>query len=293
MIYVNGCSFTWGEGGEFLPEGRDEFGGPKNGQRRVARIKDPYPSILAKDLNTELLNFSTSGKDNTTILKQMAIALNWRRLGKCKSSPDDIIIVQLTDNFRAATPKSTFALNFHINDLVSQLEDYDGQYIKIMMFSILKKLRGQGYADTVLNKTYRIHSDIAPEYKTREPYIGDWTETHQTFETAHYLRLIQLECKSMNIPLVIINYYTIPEKFNPDPTFQVIDTDDFLISNFTKSGMYEHLENEGFVKCNDNFHFQQDAHYYQADVIKNFIKNKVRLKANTERFTPYHVHDYT
>lgn len=91
-----------------------------------------------------------------------------------------------------------------------------------------------------------------------------------------------------------MNYYPIGEDFKEDPSFKAIDLDNFIIEDPFKSGMYEQLEIEAFTKTEDDFHWEIDAHAYQADILEDFIKNntKIKVKSNIESHTT-EIYDYT
>jgi hypothetical protein len=128
-------------------------------------------------------------------------------------------------------------------------------------------------------KCFRLVTD---DSRVETKLIGDTSETFMKYQWCQKLIHLQLLCEVKKIKLVIMNYYPIGEDFKEDPSFKAIDLDNFIIEDPFKSGMYEHLEIEAFTKTEDDFHWEIDAHAYQADILEDFIKNNTKIKVRSE-----------
>jgi len=285
MILFNGCSFTYGEIARHTKtKVRDE---------EIFIVKKTYSQFLGDELNTKTSNISMSGKDNLTMISDLITMLTWE---KTLEEKIDIIVIQPTDFFRHNIPSYAFKKDHRINDLESQiLFTLPGQrstlnvaykYAKLMVHSAF--MRHKEYFEN--DKAFRIVQD-----GMQDVFVGDASQTWMKYQWCQKLMHLQLLCEIKKIKLVIMNYYAIGEEFKEDPLFKEINLDNFIIEDPFKFGMYSKLEQKAFTKAEDGFHWDIDAHKYQADIIEDFIKynTKIKVRSDTELYTYTEIYDYT
>jgi len=284
MIFFNGCSFTFGE--------QKRIGTDKS---VVILGKGRYSVALASKFNMSEVNIAYSGKCNKTIVDDTITYLLWALSPNSKIDIPSKIVLQTTDFYRAYVPSPKFHEGHRINDLESQL-GFTGKYLKLMIYAAMKqyvKYYGSPTDSTALLTRYiNTHTN---EIEIQHRPCGDHTGTHMKFDFVKRFLHLQQICESNNIPLVVMNYYPIGKDFFEDPLFKLINLDNWLLEDPFETGLYEHLEHECFTKCEDNFHWESDAHAYQADVLEDFIKNGTKIKVRTDinMDTEQIIYDYT
>lgn len=273
MILFNGCSFSFGEKTrKIIGKNREE----------IVIIKKTYAQFLGDELNTKTSNISMSGKDNLTMISDLITMLTWE---KTLEEKIDIIVLQPTDFFRYNIPSYAFKKYHRINDLESQILFDLNKYTKLMTHNVY--IRHKEYFEN--DKAFRIVQD-----GMEDKFVGDASQTWMKYQWCQKLMHLQLLCEIKKIKLVIINYYAIGEDFKEDPLFKEINLDNFIIKDPFKFGMYSKLEQKSFTKAEDGFHWDIDAHKYQADIIEDFIKynTKIKVRSDTELHTTK-IYDYT
>lgn len=287
MILFNGCSFTYGERKRvYTPEGLTES---------IVLLKGRYSIALASKFKMRERNISFSGKCNKSIVDDTITYLLWALSPDSKYEIPSMIVLQTTDFYRAYVPATEFHKHHRINDLESQISQM-GKYHKFMIHNAMKQHMehyGSPTESTVL--TTRFIDPHTNKWKIVYRTCGDHTGTHMRFDFVKSFLHLQQICESNNIPLVILNYYPIGKDFSEDPLFKLINLDNWLLEDPFETGFYEHLEHECFTKCKDNYHWESDAHAYQADVLEDFIKNKTKVKVRTDINidTEQIIYDYT
>lgn len=268
MILFNGCSFTFGE--------------KRRSSKGIYLLESSYPKFLRDALDKTIWDISMSGKDNLTLISDIITLLMWKEhshksWGEQKDEKIDMIVLQPTDFFRCYLPSPNFKKNHEINNLDSQLHfNSKHKWTKMMMHrSYMLHMKKFGNSE----RCFRLVTD---DSSVETKLIGDTSETFMKYQWCQKLIHLQLLCEVKKIKLVIMNYYPIGEDFKEDPSFKAIDLDNFIIEDPFKSGMYEHLEIEAFTKTEDDFHWEIDAHAYQADILEDFIKNNTKIKVRSE-----------
>ena len=290
MIFFNGCSFTYGE--------QHRVEKPRLGmapEEYVVPLEGRYSVALASKFNMSEYNISWSGKCNKSIVDDTITYLLWALSPDSKYEIPSMIVLQTTDFYRAYVPAPGFHTSHRINDLESQIS-WMGKYRKFMIHAAMKQhmeYYGSPTESTALTTNYinTKTNTIRVDRRT----CGDHTGTYMKFDFVKSFLHLQQICESNNIPLVILNYYPIGKDFSEDPLFKLINLNNWLLEDPFETGFYEHLEHECFTKCEDNFHWESDAHAYQADVLEDFIKNKTKVKVRTDinMDTEQIIYDYT
>ena len=290
MIFFNGCSFTQGE------QSRVEI--PRlgmNPQELVVYLEGRYSTALASKFTLEEYNIALSGKCNKSIVDETITYLLWALSPDSEYEIPSKIVLQTTDFYRAYVPAVGFSKQHRINDLKSQIA-WQGKYRKLMVHAAMKQhmeYYGSPNESTALTTHYiNPHTN---QMKVDRRTCGDHSGTYMKFEFVKTFLHLQQICESNNIPLVVLNYYSIGKDFFKDPLFKLINLDNWLLEDPFKTGLYEHLEHECFTKCKDDFHWESDAHAYQADILEDFIKNGTKLKVRTDinMSTEQIIYDYT
>jgi|SaaInl5LU_22_DNA_1037371.scaffolds.fasta_scaffold34464_2 hypothetical protein len=273
MILVQGCSFTYGSG---LLEYTEKF---------------RYSSFIERALNEEVRNISGPSKDNFTMYFELHAYLLHAMQSKVEIPR--VIIWQLSDTFRRSVIDYRFSGAWKPNDLESLIcvgHEYGNRHIKTVGW--------QGYTEIQLKynkmiaegrfksaKAYKQKMGIGTKIKlddakrggTMEFNIGDETFQQNELLVGMHVNTIQDMCKQLGIQLVIINYYGTPKNILEDPIYKNINRSNYLIKNSERWGMYNHLCWRGFDRSVDNFHFNIDAHYYQADVLLRYLKHSMQI----------------
>ena len=290
MILFNGCSFTYGEQKRvYTPS----FG-IEGSTESIVLLKSRYSIALASKFKMREYNVSFSGKCNKNIVDDTITYLLWALSPDSEYEIPSKIVLQTTDFYRSYVTRPSFHVRHRINDLQSQIS-FAGKYQKFMVYSAMKqhmKHYGSPSESTVLLTTY---IDVNGDEQIRRRPCGDHTETYMKFDFVKRFLHLQQICESNNIPLVVMNYYPIGKDFFEDPLFKLINLDNWLLEDPFETGFYEHLEHECFTKCEDNYHWESDAHAYQADILEDFIKNgtKVKVRTDINMDTEQIIYDYT
>jgi len=286
MILFNGCSFTIGE----IRRIRMQSESPYERRDTMLTLNKTYAQFLGEAVDKSIANISMSGKDNLTMINDIISVLRWEECEKLVTNEKiDTIVLQPTDYFRHSLPSSKFKQYHRINSLESQLLFNSNKYTKLMTNSIfMDHMKEYGNADEAFRIESKLENNLDPKF------VGDTSQTWMKYEWCQKLMHLQLLCEIKKIKLVIMNYYPIGEDYKKDPLFQAINLDNFIIEDPFKSGMYEHLEQEALTKTEDNFHWEIDAHKYQADILEDFIKNntKIKVRSNIESRTTK-IYDYS
>ena len=289
MIFFNGCSFTFGE------KYRVEIKNFETEYEEVTQHRGRYSVALTSKFKMEEFNISCSGKCNKSIVDETITYLLWALSPDSEYEIPSKIILQTTDFYRTYVPAPGFHTHHRINDLEGQLS-WAGKYRKLMIHAAMKQhmeYYGSPTESTALTTQYiNPHTNqISVDRRT----CGDHTGTHMRFEFAKSFLHLQQICESNDIPLVIMNYYPIGKDFFEDPLFKLINLDNWLLEDPFETGLYEHLEHECCTKCEDNYHWESDAHAYQADILEDFIKNRTKTKVRTDirMNTEEIIYDYT
>lgn len=280
MILINGCSFSYGDA-------------------LIDPVKYRYSTFLGKKLDTEILNIAEASKDNFTMYFELHCYLSYVMQQKAKKP--NIIIWQLTDTFRKGIVDWHASGTWRPGKLNSLLGNYHARHIKTIYWSHFQNIKDE------FKRLFKIDKKKAIEYKNekgmgsklwveKKPFnIGDETFIHNELTIGLYIFTIQQLCKSLGIRLIILNYYGTPVNVLKDPIYQNIDRKDYLISNSEKWGLYNHLMWRGFDRP-DDYHFNVDGHYYQADILSDFILHNKRITVEEEAhsdITDFPVFDYT
>jgi hypothetical protein len=293
MILVQGCSFTYGQ----------ELPDPE--QHR-------YSTLLREKLGTDnqVLNLAAVGKDNFVAYQEIHTYLLNARLRHDVPMPK-IIIWQLTDTFRRGIPAHQATGSWKPNKLESQIStgwQYLERYAKSISWRLflrtkkhLSDIKKSNKLDNYKLERARIGLGTRVVYTdptghvTGESTIGDGTFILNELTVGLYIHTIQEMCKKMNIRLVIMNYYGTPIEVLKDPIYESVNRDNYLVSNSDTNGMYNHLMWKSFDRP-DDFHFNIDAHDYQADLLYDFIVNQKRVEVEVEahpNVSQYPVFNYT
>ena len=277
MILVQGCSFTYGTG---LEEHTKKF---------------RYSSFIERALNEKVRNISGPSKDNFTMYFELHAYLLHAMQSKVEIPR--VIIWQLSDSFRRSMIDHACSGMWqpnNIDSLISSGEEYGRRHIKMFYWQsftritkIYENLVNKREFDKAARYKKKMGMGTTLELSTGQPnngkrshrfHIGDETFIYHELLIGMHINTIQEMCKQLGIKLMIINYYGTPKNILEDPIYKNIDRSNYLIENSERWGMYNHLCWKGFDRSVDNFHFNVDAHYYQAEVVLKFLKSGGRLK---------------
>ena len=255
MLLSSGCSFTAGQYGEHIV------------------YKSPYPVLLAKKLDNSNYNIAQPGLDNTIILSS---TLHYLLTFKSYNLPrPTYITVQLSDFFRKLLLKRTSSGKI-LPGRFSTQHKIRRHFTKINHWGWEKKYQIPSNEMTVF-----IHKvvDGKPVYKGKEKFsVLDDTQHYACFEILPMLNHLKMLCDSLNIPLAIINYYGFGDWVD-DPLFLPLK-DNLVVSN-PKYGLYNELCWLGFDRP-DNYHFDLEAHAWQADLLYNYFTKGTTIKVSTK-----------
>lgn len=296
---ANGCSFTLGD--------------------ELKYSEQIYVNSLANRIKLKFFNFSSQGKPNNLIYQELYAYLLNVKSGDIKKP--EFVIWQTTDNYRQMIIKN-FRKYKGIEDIpgdvFSQIcryrNGYGKKYEKLRYWNQRENI--ENYRDSLIpeeqekfDKLVGSGSCLAiyipkklsdgflrnDHFNVKLSSIGD--ETSISYELNHISNIVSLQllCREINIPLVILNYY----EFNPlilkDNMVKCIDDSSFVIKNYKEKGIYNHLLWRGYDRP-DGFHFDADAHAFKADIIYDFITSGKQIEVETERhqdLEDYPVFDYT
>lgn len=295
MILINGCSFTYG-----------------------TQLKDStysYSHILQKMLpDEEILDISEESKCNNYMIFELLSYLH--KFSNNSEKLPKIVVLQTTDSYRTGLPdwhsSGTWIPN-NIESIIHRLDrnrktEYTRRFVKIVhwqqYFKILKKMEvmfEEGLDEKALRHKRSMGMGTSLHYDDAKPKAKRYKLGDETFiydEMNHALGICNLQnlCKKLNVRLIIMNYYGFSQSMLQDPVVKNIDRDDYLLDNAPEFGMYNHLLQEGFGRTEDEYHFNEAAHYYQAKILYDFITKDQKIIAHeitSEKLDKFPVFDYT
>lgn len=277
MLLSSGCSFTAGQ----YDEGK--------------KYKRPYPILLKDLLNLKnVASFAMPGADNTFIIENLLYYLH--TLQQYKLPEPKFITVQTSDFFRKLIFKRECSGRVVPNVPVFK-PIRRNNYIKINNIGYEKKHNESSVE--IQRKTHRklrfLYSDYT-QTTTKDGsesfYPEDSTLNEQKLKCLIQLNSLSTVCEKYNIPLCIINYYGF-EDWVEDPLFTSLKTK-LLIAN-PRHGLYNELCMLGFNRP-DGYHFDMEAHHWQAETIKEFFKDNKQIMVSTTdapNLEPTIIQDYT
>ena len=250
MLLSSGCSFTVGQAG----------GGKC--------VEHPYPNRLAEKLGVKLYTTSEPGSDNNLIIDQaihyLLVDSHYELL-----SPT-YVTIQTTDFFRRLIFNRKSSGTIRPGEFSSQTR----------IRNKFTKINNWNYENEYQEPSLEVHtrtfhpSKLKPKKDIKS--VLDKTQHHHAFETL--LRLAQLKkiCDIRNIPLAIVNYYGFGY-WKEDPLYDIIKPN-LLIEN-ADYGLYNELLWLNFDRP-DYYHFDQEAHDWQAETLYDFFINNKKIKVN-------------
>lgn len=270
MILVQGCSFSYGES-------------------LINPHRYRYSRYLELMMGEKVLNLAENSKDNYTMYFELHTYLL-----HCLHKPKEVekprvVIWQTTDTFRKGIVDWHYSGSWKPNNLNTLVGNYSKRHIKTIMWSKFNEINDQYKSLLDQGK----HSE-ADAYKKQNGMgskilserfghlIGDETFKHNEILFGLHINSIQDLCKQMDIQLVVVNYYGTPKDVLTDPIYKNINRDNYLLENSEEWGLYNHLCWRGFDRSVDDFHFNVDGHYYQADVLYNYLQHGRRLRVEEE-----------
>jgi len=292
MIFINGCSYSSGYQIEDWEKGR-------------------YSYFLGQDFpGKSIVNISKSSQTNEQILWLCESYINHSLVNPNWEKPE-IIICQLTDDFRVALPRFKASYSWKPNDfrsLTNTTLDWQNKYryMKIYQHSIQKAIAQEvdWYAqqehyrnnkqalDLKIKKYLRkvgmgtlvgfSHAETQSVVDDVMIPLGDASGVYNSLKHANSMLSLQRLCDQENIKLVFLNFMGWTDNLLTDPVFKLINWDNFVIKNAAKHGMYNHLKWMGFTNTEDGHHFGVDAHRYLADVLHAYITDGKQLKVKEE-----------
>jgi hypothetical protein len=298
MILLNGCSFSDG--------------------CQLSDVKHAYPNLLRDMLDEEIIDLSEESKNNF----YMAFELNAYILHKLHNNEElpRIIIWQHTDCFRSHIIDYQFSGTWKPNDLSSLLGRFsrilpnrkDGspsheygfsnRFVKqttFMGYQMLQRYqkeskdRNDPDADRAVRE-WGMGSKLQHRIPSKEGgsqvlncRLGDSSFVMNHLQHAINVYNLQLLCNNLNIRLINYNYFSFGPEISQDPTVKQIDKSSYLLSDHLSNwGMYNHLLWKGFNQP-DNYHFDEAAHLYQAEVLYDFIVNNKQLETEDINFLEF------
>lgn len=270
MILVQGCSFSYGEG-------------------LIDPRKYCYSNYLQEMLGEKVINLAENSKDNYTMYLELHA---W--LLHCLHKPKEVekprvIIWQTTDTFRKGIVDWHYSGSWIPNNLGSIVGRYARRHIKTIQWSKFNQINNH-YNDLIEEgkleeaEQYKKENGMGARIhaETNSFLIGDETFKHNEILFGLHVNTIQDFCEKLGIQLVMVNYYGTPDDVLEDPIHLNINRDNYLIENSERYGLYNHLCWRGFDRSVDEFHFNVDAHYYQADILYDYLRHGRRLKVEDE-----------
>lgn len=272
MILVQGCSFSYG-------------------QALKNRLDNRYSKLLEDMLGERVPNIAQEGKCNFVASNELHSYLLHCRYNKGFELPR-VIIWQLSDTFRSGVPMSQYSGRWIPNNFIDEISiPYGAKYQKYMLWKAF--VNNKEYREPLDDEEAWGHSKKngvgtfltyyrgdGKQYHDRWA-IGDVTNQYNELQTVLAIHKIQELCRSLGVQLVIVNYYGTPAHLLEDATYKAINRDNYLIKNSEKFGLYNHLMWRGFNRP-DVFHFDVDAHYYQADVLYNYLTTGEQIVVEEE-----------
>jgi hypothetical protein len=223
----------------------------------------------------DIIMLAEPSKDNTRILDETLTVLLNSIVGNTKKITH--IVVQLTDNYRYQVFKREHSGHIQPDNLASQVKNkrcfvkmnnwfWDKKYkigTHVILPSMSKNRAGEWIED------FRLYN------------LGDTTEGLVTLRTLIKLNCLQTYCQLHDIKLCIVNYYGF-YKWVEDPLYKSLDPKNFLIEN-SAHGLFNHMLWLRFQQL-DNFHFDEEAHKWQANLITEFLQKGHQLTVEEEIF---------
>lgn len=251
MLLSSGCSFTAGQTFE------NNY------------VDHPWPLLLAEKLNISNYDIAAPGTDNNLILDQ---AIHYLLVDKYFNiTSPTYVAIQTTDFFRR--------LVFNRNKSGTILPSKFSTQTKIR--HKFTKINNWGYENEFQEPSLKVHTRTfhksrSDDTGSKVKFVLDSTQHHHAFETL--LRLAQLKkiCDLRNIPLVIVNYYGFGY-WKEDPLYDIIKPN-LLIEN-ADYGLYNELLWLNFDRP-DDYHFDQEAHEWQAETFYDFLINNKKITVN-------------
>ena len=298
MILLNGCSFSDG--------------------CQLSDVKHAYPNLLRDMLDEEIIDLSEESKNNF----YMAFELNAYILHKLHNNEElpRIIIWQHTDCFRNHlidyNSSGTWKPN-NLSSLVGRLSRFSHmrknkssshehgfakRFVKqtsFMGYQMLQEYQKQNKdsnhpdADKAI-RVWGMGSRIQHRIPSKEGgsriiqcRIGDSSFVMNHLQHAMNVYNLQMLCNNLNIRLINYNYFPFGPEISQDPIVKQIDKSSYLLSDYLSNwGMYNHLLWKGFNQP-DNYHFDEAAHLYQAEVLYDFIVNNKQLETEAINFLEF------
>lgn len=257
MLLSSGCSFTVGS----IGDGR--------------YVDKSYPKLLAEKLNVKLHSLADPGSDNNLILDQ---AIHYLLVYKQYEMPEpSYVTVQTTDFFRrlvfnrkqsGAIIPGKFSTQSRIRKNFTKINNwnYENQFQEPSL-----QVHTRTFHIKSFNSSYPSPQE-AKEIKT----VLDSTQNHHALETLLKLAQLKLLCDTNNIPLLIVNYYGFGY-WKQDPLYHIIKPN-LLIEN-ADYGLYNELLWLNFDRP-DDYHFDQEAHNWQAETFYNFLITNKKITVN-------------
>lgn len=274
MILVQGCSFTWGQ----------EL---KNAQ------KSRYSTLLGEMMDEQVFNIAHKGKCNFVASDELYQYLLHTRYSSNVPKPR-VIIWQLSDMFRRGVPMTQFSGKWAPNNIQRELgREYMIKYQKMVLWQAYwknKRHREKLSAEEAEKHVSEYGTGskltyVGPEGDkldlTTEWAVGDTTNQYNELSAIIAIHKVQELCRAFNVQLVILNYYGTADPVYKDNAWKAINRGNYVIKNSVRWGMYNHMLWRGFHRP-DNAHFDVDAHYYQAEVLYDYLTTGKQLVVEEE-----------
>lgn len=275
MLLSSGCSFTAGQYGE------------------GKLYETPYPSILSSKLGLKCVNLAEAGSDNIFIIQSLIHYL----LVKNIDVLDKVYVtVQLSDFFRklifnrdkSGTVRPTdIRSQIRLRDRFRKINNFNHELIDQTASTYLITLARNERIEKVLGGHKRITSKGKGFTQ-----VGDTTLNYQKLETLIALNSLKAICDQKGVKLAIINYYGFGEWKNDTLLLQLKDN---LVIDNPEFGLYNELLWLGFNRP-DNFHFDLEAHEWQASMLYDYFKYKKQISVREDpapNLDKTKVYDYT
>ena len=250
MLLSSGCSFTAGQYAE------------------EHCFPTPYPVLASNRLKLKHGNLAEPGADNNYIINRaIKYLLTYDQFNLL--SPK-FVTVQTSDHFRKLIFKRTHSGVIKPNRRPTFKDRRC--YTKINHWKYEKYTKKPSSVITVRKMPFadgQIRGSDIVAY-------GDDTLNAQRQETLLLLNHLNTVCEERNIPLCIINYYGLGDWIE-DPLFRSLKSK-YLIAN-PYYGLYNELCWLGFNRP-DGYHFDMEAHQWQAEAIVRFFKNEEQISVS-------------
>jgi len=275
MLLSSGCSFTVGQYGE----------------EKI--YEAPYPTILSSKLQSKYVNLSAPGADNIYIIQSL---IHYILVKNFVVFDEVYATVQLSDFFRKLVFNREHSGTVHPCDINSQI-NLRKKFRKINNFGYeLFNKETSTYIITLARNETIENIDLERIRTVRKgrdvTQVGDSTFNYQKLETLIALNSLKAICDQRGINLAIINYYGFGEW--KDDTLLLQLKENFVIDN-PEFGLYNELLWLGFNRP-DNFHFDLEAHEWQASMLHDYFKYNKRITVREEpapNLDNTNVYDYT